>query len=60
MAGDPPGSHFGNYDPSSFGWTWAPGSIPFSYHGHVFPQGVVNADVATIFTKILDTITPGM
>jgi hypothetical protein len=59
-AGDPAGSHFGNYDPSSFGWTWAPGSIPFSYHGHVFPQGVVNADVATIFTKILDTITPGM
>ncbi len=60
LPGDPPGSNFGNYDPSSFGWTWAAGSIPFTYDGHTFPQGVANADVATIFTKILDTITPGM
>ncbi len=60
QAGDPSGSHFGQYDPGAWGWTWAPGSIPFSYHGHSFPQGVVNADVATIDTKILDIIVPKM
>ncbi len=59
-AGDPPGSHFGQYDPGYWGWPWAGGSIPFSYHGHVFPQGVANANIATIDTKILDTIVPKM
>lgn len=60
QAGDPAGSFFGNYDPGSFGWTWAAGSIPFSYHGHAFPAGVANADIATIDTKILDIIVPKM
>jgi hypothetical protein len=60
QAGDPPGAFFGNYDPGSFGWTWAAGSIPFSYRGHAFPAGVANADIATIDTKILDIIVPKM
>ncbi len=60
LPGDPPGSRFGDYDPASYGWTWAPGSVPFRYRGHSFPNGVANADVAVIFTRILDVIVPKM
>ncbi len=60
QAGDPTGAHFGQYDPSAWGWAWANGAIPFSYAGHSFPQGVANADIATIDTKILSIIVPRM
>jgi hypothetical protein len=60
QAGDPTGSHFGQYDPGAWGWQWAGGSIPFSFQGHSFPQGVANADIATIDTKILSIIVPRM
>lgn len=51
---------FGNYDPASFGWTFDNGAIPFRYNNVPFPQGVANADVSKIFTRILDLIVPRM
>lgn len=60
QAGDPTGSHFGQYDPGAWGWPWANGAIPFTYRGHSFPQGVANADIATIDTKILSIVVPRM
>lgn len=51
---------FGNYDPSSFGWTFDNGAIPYIYGDASFPQGVANGDVAVIFTKALSLIVPKM
>ena len=59
--GDPAGARFDDYDPASYGWRWMPPSrVGFRYHGHTFRGGVVNADVAVIFTRILDVIVPKM
>ncbi len=60
LSGDPAGSHFGDYDPASYGWKWANGAVRFRYHGHTFPRGVANRDVAVIFTRILDVVVPRM
>lgn len=51
---------FGNYDPSTFGWTYGAGAVPYGYAGVPFPQGVANLDAAVIFTAALARIVPGM
>lgn len=49
--------HFGNYDPSSFGWAANEGIVEFSHSGVSFPDGAHRLAVP-LFTAMLDRLVP--